>query len=178
VQENIPTVKRYGEHLLELSSVTNHSTFYWVRLCLIQNFVEADPYLPSLTNVKVRYETDLHFLFRRLHPRNIMHNLHDDVLNAYFLIKEHVGGGKGEEPFSLDHRVMLLDPYEATDSTPPFRYLSSHPLRFSTYLNQTGEQDVITCFRDAVVGQSKMTSWYLEFMQVPVWIQDASRSDS
>lgn len=152
VQENVPLENRYENALLETSSVTNHSIFYW-------DYIEVNPYLPSMKNIKVRYEESLHFLFRRLHPRNIMHNLHDDVLNAFFLIKEHVGGGSFEnnEPFSLNHTIMLLDQYEATDSTPPFTYLSKNPIRFSAYLKK--DNDVVTCFRDAVVGQKKTTAW-------------------
>ncbi len=49
-----------------------------------------------------------------------MHNLHDDVFNAYFLLKEYVGGKtvfSDANPFSMNHKIMLLDPYEATDSS-------------------------------------------------------------
>jgi hypothetical protein len=48
-----------------------------------------------------------------------MHNLHDDVIGAYFLLKEYVAGGSlvHNSPFSLNHSIMLLDPYEATDSS-------------------------------------------------------------
>ncbi|KAI8911826.1 hypothetical protein EDD86DRAFT_246076 [Gorgonomyces haynaldii] len=155
VQHNVPLKNRYRESLLELGSVTNHSVFYW-------NYVEASPFEPSLQNVQVRYEEETYFIFRRLHPRNIMHNLHDDVLTMYHLMKEYAGGGsyKHSQPFSLDHRLMIIDDYLATDSTRPFQYLSNKPLRFKRYLKQKGHENVLTCFREAIVGQSKLTTWY------------------
>ena len=155
VLANIPS-NRYRDALLETGSVANHSIFFW-------NYAEVSPFKPSMQNLAVRYERRTHFLFQRLHPRNIMHNLHDDVLPMFHMIKEYVGKGSLErgEPFSLDeHQLLLLDPYEATDSTKPFYYLSNHPLRFRTFFNQPGEPNVVTCFRDAVVGQSKLTTWY------------------
>lgn len=56
---------------------------------------------------------------------------------------------------------MLLDAYGPTDSTPVFEKLSEYPLRFHSYLTLPGEEDVITCFRDAVLGQSKIAAWYV-----------------
>lgn len=155
MQYNVPLNDRFrDQNLLELSSVTNHSTFYW-------NFVEASPFHPDLQNLKLRYEQDLHFIFKRLHPRNIMHNIHDDVLNMYFLLKEYLFAGSKPDrlPFKLNgHRILMIDPHGATDTTKPIQYLSSHPLRFKKYLTDT--PDVVTCFRDAVVGQTKTTAWY------------------
>lgn len=94
-----------------------------------------------------------------------MHNLHDDVMNLYFLIKQFIGKatepGRMVLPFSLfAHRIIMLDPYEGTDSTRPFQYLSNHPIRFSSYLNQPGQSNDVTCFRDAVVGNTNVTRWY------------------
>lgn len=67
VQQNVP-VQRYADSLLELTTIENHSTFYW-------NFDEVSPFDPEFRNVEVRYEEDLHFIFARLHPDNIMHNM-------------------------------------------------------------------------------------------------------
>jgi protein O-mannose beta-1,4-N-acetylglucosaminyltransferase len=155
VQENVPFKDRFRDrNLIELSSVENHSTFYW-------NFIEASPFYKELQNVDVRYEPDMHFIFRRLHPRNIMHNLHDDAMNLYFILKEYVGGGSNNlrMPFSLNHHLLIIDDHGATESTRPIQYLSNHPVRFRSYLT-TESQNAITCFRDAVVGQSKLTAWY------------------
>jgi protein O-mannose beta-1,4-N-acetylglucosaminyltransferase len=158
IQEGIPTKNRYSGPLLETSSIDNHPYFDW-------NFVEVDPFLEEFRNIDVRYEELTHFMFKRLHPRNIMHNLHDDVLNLYYLIKKYSGKatepGRMVLPFSLfAHRILMLDPYEGTDSTRPFQYLSNHPLRFFTYVsNKEGPNDV-TCFRDAIIGNSNVTRWY------------------
>jgi protein O-mannose beta-1,4-N-acetylglucosaminyltransferase len=150
--------ERYRETLLYLSSIDNHPYFEW-------NFVEASPFAPELQNINVRYEDTPHFLFKRLHPENIMHNLHDDVLNMYFQIKKYITKptepGRMELPFSLfSQRILLLDQYEGTGSTRPFQYLSNHPIRFSSYLTLKKTSTDITCFREAFVGNSKITRWY------------------
>ncbi|KAI8902033.1 hypothetical protein BC833DRAFT_617013 [Globomyces pollinis-pini] len=158
VQVNVPMENRYQENLLELSSIDNHPYFAW-------NYVEVSPFQQELMNIPVRYEKTTHFMFKRLHPYNIMHNLHDDVLNLFHLIKEYNGKpsepGRMELPFSLfAHRLLLLDEYGATGSTRPFQYLTNHPLRFSSYLKQKDHENTITCFRDAIVGNTKLTKWY------------------
>jgi protein O-mannose beta-1,4-N-acetylglucosaminyltransferase len=158
IQEGVPKAHRYKGPFLETSSIDNHPFFGW-------NYLEVDPFLDEFKNITVRYEELTHFLFKRLHPRNIMHNLHDDVLNLYYLIKKYNGKatepGRMVLPFSLfAHRIMMLDPYEGTDSTRPFQYLSNHPLRFFSYVtNKDGPNDV-TCFRDAIIGSSTVTKWY------------------
>ena len=154
----MPVLDRYREPLLYLSSIDNHPYFEW-------NFVEASPFNAVLQNISVRYEDTPHFLFKRLHPDNIMHNLHDDVINMYFQIKKYITKatepGRMELPFSLySQRILLLDEYEGTGATRPFQYLSNHPIRFSSYLTLKKTSTDITCFREAFVGNSKITRWY------------------
>ncbi|KAJ3189825.1 Protein O-linked-mannose beta-1,4-N-acetylglucosaminyltransferase 2 [Gaertneriomyces sp. JEL0708] len=153
IQSNVP-LHRFHTGLLELSTVQGHPKFFF-------NFIEVDPFRPEFQNMKVRYEETMHFALARLHPRNIMHNLHDDVLGMYYMLKEYIGKGSPtlNMPFSLDtHRILIYDEYGPTDSTRPFQYLSNHRLRFKAYLKQ--DKDVVTCFRDAVFGNSKLTTWY------------------
>ncbi|EGF76611.1 hypothetical protein BATDEDRAFT_92595 [Batrachochytrium dendrobatidis JAM81] len=155
VLHNVPDQVK-SETLLETGTVENHPYFFW-------NYVEASPFHPSLQNIKVRFEDLPHFIFKRLHPKNIMHNLHDDLLGMYYMLKEFVGRGTSSRymPFSLDgHRVLIIDPYDATDSTRIFQYLTNFPLRFSSYLKQKNEEHIVTCFRDAYVGNTKLTTWY------------------
>jgi protein O-mannose beta-1,4-N-acetylglucosaminyltransferase len=143
VLRNVPQFKEQ-DGLVDSGTIENHNYFYW-------SYVEASPFDPALRNLPMRYETDLYFMVKRLHAHNIMHNLHDDVIGLFHLLKQYVGKGsyEYEMPFSLDaHRLMLLDIYQATDSTRPFYYLSNHPLRFLKYL-KTEDTSVITCFRDA-----------------------------
>ncbi|KAJ3276861.1 Protein O-linked-mannose beta-1,4-N-acetylglucosaminyltransferase 2 [Terramyces sp. JEL0728] len=153
--ENVPVgEERYQKPLLELSSIDDHPYFEW-------DYTEASPFHENLRNNTVRYVTSTHFMFKRLHPLNIMHNLHDDVLNLYFHIKKNMPrlDPNPDLPFNLnDHRILFLDPYEGTDSTRPFQYLSRHPLRFTSYLHQ--DENILTCFRDAIVGNSHTTKWY------------------
>ena len=152
IQNNVPRSRDEG--LLESGTVETHPFFFW-------DYVEVSPFIPSMKNVPVRYEEKLHFISKRLHPRNIMHNLHDDVIGMYFMLTEFVGQGNEttQDPFSLDtHRIMIIDQYGETDSTRPFHYLSDYPLRFEDYV--TNNDSIITCFRDAVVGNTKLTTWY------------------
>lgn len=140
--------------LLELSSIDNHPYFSW-------SYIEMSPFHKDLQNINIRYEDLTHFMFRRLHPRNIMHNLHDDVLNLYHMIKEYNGiktePGRMVLPFSLyAHRLLILDDYEGTDTTRPIQYLSNHPLRFKSYLSKDVD---VTCFRDAILGNTNLTKW-------------------
>jgi protein O-mannose beta-1,4-N-acetylglucosaminyltransferase len=119
------------------------------------------PFNSDLRNITIRYEKLTHFLFKRLHPHNIMHNLHDDVLNLYFLIKKYIGKatepGIMDLPFSLyAHRLLILDGYEGTESTRPIQYLSNHPIRFFSFLKRDVD---ITCFRDAILGNTNQTRW-------------------
>ena len=62
----------FSDPVIEVGSVENHPWTAW-------SFDAVSPYLPQLQNILVRYETDLTVMFKRLHPLNIMHNLHDDV---------------------------------------------------------------------------------------------------
>ncbi|KAI9205207.1 uncharacterized protein BJ171DRAFT_423562, partial [Polychytrium aggregatum] len=140
--------------LLEMTTVTSHTAIFF-------NYEEVNPFSPKFRNIPIRYEEDLHFITMRLHPENIMHNLHDDTLGLYFLIKQYVGQGSAalDMPFSLDtHRILVDDGFLATNTEQPLRYLSSRPIRYRNYLDQ--EPDVITCFRDAVVGNRKLVNWY------------------
>ncbi|RKO99027.1 hypothetical protein CXG81DRAFT_15134 [Caulochytrium protostelioides] len=142
-----------GRPTVELGTVDGHHHFFW-------SYEEASPYSESLRNVSVRYETVQHFIIRRLHPRNVMHNLHDDVLPMFHVLKQYVGGGREDltMPFSLnDHRILIADEHPPTDSTRPFQYLSNLPIRFGRYLDQDSN---IVCFRDAVVGNRAHTNWY------------------
>ncbi|KAI8808521.1 hypothetical protein BJ742DRAFT_808872 [Cladochytrium replicatum] len=159
VQAGVP-MNRYVEGLMELGSVEQHPYFTW-------NYYEVDPYDPRWRNVEVRYEEMKHFLFLRLHPRNIMHNLHDDALPMYHHLKQWVGGGTlGDLPFDLDnHRLVMMDRFEHTDSTRPLDYLSNHKLLFMKEISK--DPNVYTCFRDAVVGVSRLTTWYQYGFRIP-----------
>eukprot|EP00842_Homolaphlyctis_polyrhiza_P006089 jgi/Hompol1/6481/HPOL_005013-RA len=157
VLHNVPADRR-PDALLDSGSISDHPFFYW-------NFVEASPFAPAMQNLPVRFEEMPHFMFKRLHPRNIMHNLHDDVIGMYYILKEYIGqsDAKHSMPFPLDgHRIMIIDSHrtEISDSTRPIQYLSNLPLRFKSYLRRDSERGVVTCFRDAVVGNSKIATFY------------------
>lgn len=142
------------EKVLESGSVNNHPWTVW-------SFDEVSPLSPAFRNVPLRYETELHILYKRFHPLNIMHNLHDDAIVLFHHLKQVVGGGdeKLKMPFGIfNHRIQFIDPYGYTESSRPFQYLSEKPLRMWDYLN--ADKNVVTGFRDAVVGAEKLTTWY------------------
>ena len=122
--------------------------------------MEVSPFLKEFQNVTVRFENSTHFLFKRLHPNNIMHNLHDDMMNLFYLFKEILPiDNQSDLPFSLStHYLMTLDEYERKASTGVYEYLSHNPIRFSTYL-QSKDAD-LTCFKDAILGSKRTTRWY------------------
>ncbi|KAI9100489.1 hypothetical protein DFS34DRAFT_578968 [Phlyctochytrium arcticum] len=153
VQDNVP-LRRYEDGLLELTTVQNHASYRF-------NFVEVDPLNVKFQNVSVRYETDYHFAISRIHPNNIMHNLHDDVLGLYHTMKQYIGGGQEDQnlPFDIDsNRILFMDGYGATQSTPPFQFLTAKKLRFRQYMEQ--DFNTFTCYRDLVAGNAKLTTWY------------------
>ena len=89
-----------------------------------------------------------------------MHNIHDDAIGLYYLLKNHVGGGSIEfdMPFNLNrHRIMIIDEYGRSPSSRVYDYFSSKALRFRDYLHV---DERITCFRDAVFGSSRVGTWY------------------
>ncbi|KAJ3382912.1 Protein O-linked-mannose beta-1,4-N-acetylglucosaminyltransferase 2 [Lobulomyces angularis] len=152
IQRNVP-IHRHDEGFIELSTISGHNYFYW-------DFDEVSPFDEKFRNIKIRFEKERHFMFSRLHPANIMHNLHDETLGLYHLIKEFgFPSNDPSLPFSLDgHRLMVLDIYERTDTSHLYDYLANKPTRFRDYLNI--DEDVITCFEDAVLGSSKIATWY------------------
>ncbi|KAI9361654.1 hypothetical protein DFJ73DRAFT_30299 [Zopfochytrium polystomum] len=152
IMEGVPPMNE-REVILEVGSVNKHPWTAWT-------FEEIHPLSPGLQNVPVRYETEQHILFKRFHPLNIMHNLHDDVIVLFHHLKQFIGGGDEglRMPFTLEHRIQFIDPYDFTASSRPFQYLSRKSLRMKEYLDS--DSNVITGFRDAIVGVHKLTTWY------------------
>ncbi|KAJ3333387.1 Protein O-linked-mannose beta-1,4-N-acetylglucosaminyltransferase 2 [Blyttiomyces sp. JEL0837] len=164
VKTNSTVIEGLPEHfdmVLESGTVNRHPWTRWT-------FDQVSPWSEAFQHIPVRYETEFTVLFKRFHPLNIMHNLHDDVIILYHHLKEYVGGGDESlsMPFSIfDHRIQFIDPYDYTESTRPFQYLAWKELRMKTYIDS--DTNVITCWRDATVGTSKLTTWYQYGFEVP-----------
>jgi protein O-mannose beta-1,4-N-acetylglucosaminyltransferase len=135
---------------LELSTVEGHNKFYWT-------YSEVSPYNPKFKNVNMRYETRPHFMFSRLHGQNIMHNLHDDALGLFFTMKEYASALGNTMSFDKNYRIMLMDEFEQTETSRHFSYFTDYPLRSRRYFESS---DIITCFKDAVLGNNKLATFY------------------
>lgn len=127
-----------------------HNKFFW-------SYSEVSPYNPKFQNVNMRYETRPHFMFSRLHPNNIMHNMHDDVLGLFFTIKEFSLALTNTMTFDKSQRLMIMDEFGETESSRPFHYFTDYPLRFRKYVETS---NTITCFKDAVLGNNKISTFY------------------
>ncbi len=86
-----------------------------------------------------------------------MHNLHDDILGLFFTLKEYASATQDGKPFSRDHYLMIMDEFGETESSRPFHYFTDYPLRFRKYVESV---DTITCFKDAVLGNNKIATFY------------------
>lgn len=153
IYDNLPK-DRFSNPFLSLSTVLDHNVFHW-------NFNEFYPYDPKYHDLNVRYEKDRFILFSRLHPNNVMHNLHDDILGLYHLLKEFPNGSgrSSKYPFSpKNQKIMFLDNYGFKHSTRVYQYFSSNPLYFSKYLSL--DTDVVTCFKEATIGLPRTATWY------------------
>jgi len=143
---------RYEPTLLDMSSIMDHNTQYF-------NFMDADAtkLQSAIDNAMVVEQTSL--IFRRFHPDNLMHVLHDDLIPLFHTILT--------LPFAKSTSWNSLLPYdlqlvfmEGWDPG-PFEYLYN---MFSTakplYKSNMLSVDYPTCFREAYVGISKYTTWY------------------
>jgi len=149
---NIPVKKQ--DALIDLTSLQDHSAFYF-------DYTEVSQSAPEFRNHKVRYVEKPTFLMSRFHAGNIMHTLHDDVIGLYFVLKEFAYQGAAEdmyEPFSKDHYVQFLDQHGAGEYANIFGFLTDNPILYRPDLVK--DQNTITCYRDAVVGNSKQANWY------------------
>ncbi|KAJ1545302.1 Protein O-linked-mannose beta-1,4-N-acetylglucosaminyltransferase 2 [Cladochytrium tenue] len=146
--------------LLESASVANHPY-------TVFSYDEVPITSSVAKNVALRYETEQHILYKRFHPNNIMHNLHDDVIVLFHHIKEFIGSGDESlrMPFTLDHRIQFIDEYDFSPTIRPFQFLTHKSLRKRDYL--MSDPDIITGFRDVTIGSSKISLWYQYGFNVP-----------
>lgn len=140
--------------LLYLTSIYGgHTSFEW-------DFTEISPYDERFHDLKVRYEEKTTLITSRFHPGNIMHSLHDDAMSYFWLFKKFGDppreGSTG--PFSTDNKLLFLEGHQISDATFLFKFLTDNDILFRTYLQD--DPDVVKCFKRAIVGNSKRTSWY------------------
>ena len=144
---------RYDPTLLDMSSVRNHNTQYFNYMDISHS--RATDLLRNVTIVNV---TSL--IFRRFHPDNLMHVLHDDLLPMYHTlttagVEQSANGSDGTVLFTT--RLVFMEGWQ------PGPYRDLYEL-FSTYAPvykedlQSERRPV--CFRNTFVGLLKQTTWY------------------
>jgi len=143
---------RYDPTLLDMSSVTDHNTQYF-------NFMDADAskMLSVVDGATVVEQTSL--IFRRFHPDNLMHVLHDDLIPLFHTISTlPFAQGTGRNsllPFDL--QLVFMEGWDPGPFEDLYNMFSSaKPLYKANMLSI----EYPTCFRNAYVGISKYTTWY------------------
>lgn len=151
VIEGVPSDRK--SKLVELTNLARHPQMYW-------DYREIRQEDPRFQNLNVSYEERKTFLVNRYHAANIMHAFHDDAFNYYWLLKEfgNPSPPDSDEPFSFEHPFVYLDTFTESDAVFMIKYFSNYPIRFRPDLSK--DRNLVTCFKDAVIGNSKRTAWY------------------
>jgi protein O-mannose beta-1,4-N-acetylglucosaminyltransferase len=138
--------------LLDGTSIDQHNKFYF-------DYVERDAAEPSLQNIKVHLVEKQSFIFSRFHRLNIMHTIHDDFLGMYVMHRMvgHADPKDPSRPFSLDNHLFFLDNYGNESYDNIYQLLSKHTPQKRAFWRAA---DAPLCFSEAVVGNSKVLSWY------------------
>lgn len=154
MEVNVPRNRSY---LVDTTGIDGHNKFYF-------DYNEVPP--EGWTNRPVRLVDKLSFLISRFHALNIMHTFHDDFFGLYALHRMFAPPGEeGDErlPFSRDNHLFFLDGSENNRYDYVFEFITDNPLQFRTRLKRMYGKEANgppICFRDAVVGNSKVGTWY------------------
>jgi len=143
---------RYDPALLDLSSVKDHNTQYF-------NFMDADAAkMQSIVNDAIVIE-QTSLIFRRFHPDNLMHVLHDDIIPLFHTISTlpFAQSSISNSLLPFDLQLVFMEGWDPGPFEDIYDMFSSvKPL----YKNSMLSADCPTCFRAAYVGISKYTTWY------------------
>lgn len=147
-------INRFDPALLDLSSVRDHNVNYFNYMDMLYSKSHQ-----VLDNVQVVRGKSL--VFRRFHPENLMHVIHDDLLPMFHTLvtmdTEYITKMSSFELEPFDVHLVLMD----GRNPGPFRELYESFTSFAPLYSKdlhTSEQPI--CFTDAIVGLSKHTTWY------------------
>lgn len=144
------------EPFLEKAGIGNHNVFYF-------EFDEVGKDFFKNSSHKVNFINELTFLFSRFHLGNIMHTFHDELIGLYLMIRKYAQPGIASnqpsaiDDLNLDHHIQFVDWGQLGDHMNLFQHFSNFPLRARKDLEK---DESFTCFRDVVVGMSKLGTWY------------------
>lgn len=156
ILKNGASIVQYGKQtnetrLVDGTSIDGHNRFYL-------DYVEADPSI--LLRRPVHWVDRVTYIMARFHRLNIMHTLHDDFLGLYHIAKLY-GPANREDPtapFSLDTNIFFSDWYRHENYDYLFRMISQNPLQYRSEWRRSTAHPV--CFAQAIVGNSKHSTWY------------------
>lgn len=154
IEINVPRNRSY---LVDTTGIDGHNKFYF-------DYNEVHP--EGWTNRSVHLVEKLAFLTSRFHALNIMHTFHDDFFGLYALHRMFAPPGEeGDErfPFSRDNHLVFLDGAEDNRYDYVFHFITDNPLQFRARLRRLYGKEANgspICFRDAVLGNSKVGTWY------------------
>lgn len=147
-------VPKNRSYLVDSTSIDGHNKF-------IFDFAEVHP--DAFRHKTVDMVDRPTFMISRFHALNIMHTIHDDFLGLYGLHRMFASNDDPDErfPFGRDNHIFFLDSFENIRYDYVFQFLTDNPLQFRQHLRDKRKlQGNPICFRDAIVGNSKIGSWY------------------
>jgi len=147
---NTPKNRSY---LVDSTSIDQHNRFFF-------DYHEVHP--DQYEQRTFRVVEKLSFLISRFHVYNIMHTVHDDFLGLYMLHRMFSPNTDPDPSFSFtqDNNIFFLDSFPNLRYDYIFQLLTSNPIQFREVFRQDQSSRMPICFRDAIVGNSKLTSWY------------------
>ncbi|XP_072251074.1 protein O-linked-mannose beta-1,4-N-acetylglucosaminyltransferase 2 [Leuresthes tenuis] len=134
--------RRFQPALLDLSSVEDHNTQYF-------NFLEL-PAAALKFMPKPVFVPDVTLILNRFNPDNLMHVFHDDLLPAFYTMKQYL---------DLDNeaRLVFMEGWGEGPHFDLYQLLSNKQPLLKEQLKNFGK---LMCFTKSYVGLSKTTTWY------------------
>ncbi len=169
------------DYLLDKSGVSSHNRFYFdydelspaalAAAALDEGSSSSGSGTHSTTRgpPQAYFVDGLAFLLGRFVENNTFHTLHDDWLGLYVLHRiwapsEAKGASRGPLSFSRSSHIFFIDDHGSLENDHWFGLLTAHPLQFKSSFRAATKDGTAAspylCFGDAVVGNSKATTWY------------------
>lgn len=147
---NTPKNRSY---LVDSTSIDAHNRFFW-------DYHEVHP--DQYEQRSFRLVEKPTFMISRFHVYNIMHTVHDDFIGLYILHRMFAANTDPDPSYSFtqDNNILFVDSFMNLRYDYIFQLLTKNQLQFREAFRQDQTTRMPICFRDAVVGNSKLGSWY------------------
>uniref|UniRef100_UPI00358DEC48 protein O-linked-mannose beta-1,4-N-acetylglucosaminyltransferase 2 isoform X1 n=1 Tax=Myxine glutinosa TaxID=7769 RepID=UPI00358DEC48 len=135
--------RRFQPALLDLSTVDDHNTQYFNVIDLPVSSLDRLP--------RPAFLSDTALIFNRFNPENLMHVLHDDLLPAFYTLKQF-----GELSWNYT-RLVLTEGWSEGPHFELYRLLTGRQPLLRGELSSLGD---LLCYPRAYVGLNKLPTWY------------------